>query len=81
MSDSKIYPIKDSFSANAHISESQYTEMYNRSITDPKGFWSEQAEDFIDWFKPWDNVLEWDYLWRKLWLGRKSWSRSGMHYQ
>jgi len=61
MSESKIYPIKDSFSTNAHISESQYNEMYNRSITDPKGFWSEQAEEFIDWFKPWDNVLEWDY--------------------
>lgn len=61
MSESKTYPIKDSFSSDAHISESQYNEMYNRSITDPQGFWSEQAEEFIDWFKPWDNVLEWDY--------------------
>ena len=61
MSDSKIYPIKDSFANNAHITETQYNEMYNRSITDPEGFWAEQATDFLDWYKPWDNTLNWDY--------------------
>lgn len=61
MSDSKIYPIKDNFAANAHITEAQYTEMYQRSVTDPEGFWADQANDIIDWFKPWDKVLEWDY--------------------
>jgi len=61
MSDSKTYPIKDNFAANAHITEAQYKEMYQRSVTDPESFWGEQAKDFIDWYKPWDKVLEWDY--------------------
>lgn len=61
MSESKIYPVKESFAANAHITETQYKEMYQRSVDDPAGFWAEQANDFIDWYKPWDSVLNWDY--------------------
>ena len=39
----------------AHIKE--YTELYERSITDREGFWSEQAEN-LDWFQKWDKVLD-----------------------
>ena len=35
--------------------------MYTRSIEDSDAFWAEQAEEFIDWFKPWDAVQEWDF--------------------
>lgn len=35
--------------------------MYARSMEDSDGFWAEQAEEFIDWFKPWDSVQEWDF--------------------
>jgi acetyl-CoA synthetase len=35
--------------------------MYRRSIEDPEGFWAEQAERFIDWFRPWDRVMESDF--------------------
>jgi DNA polymerase III subunit epsilon len=35
--------------------------MYRRSVEDPEGFWAEQAELFLDWDKPWDKVLEWDF--------------------
>ena len=34
----------------------KYEEIYNRSIKDPDGFWSEAAEDII-WEKRWDTVL------------------------
>ena len=34
-----------------------YDSIYRRSITDPVGFWSEAAAA-IDWFKPWDKVLD-----------------------
>jgi acetyl-CoA synthetase len=37
----------------------QYREMYERSIRDPEGFWSEVAREF-DWFREWDRVLEWN---------------------
>jgi acetyl-CoA synthetase len=35
--------------------------MYEKSISDPAGFWAEQAEKFLSWDKPWDTVLDWDY--------------------
>jgi len=61
MSASKIYPVKKDFAANTHITESQYNEMYKQSINNPEKFWGEQANEFIDWFSPWNKVLEWDY--------------------
>ncbi len=34
-----------------------YEETYARSMADPEGFWAEAAQA-IDWFKPWDKVLD-----------------------
>ena len=34
--------------------------MYEESVTDPELFWDKQAER-LDWFKKWNNTLEWDY--------------------
>lgn len=34
---------------NAHIDAKKYDEMYQRSITDPEGFWGDMAQR-IDWF-------------------------------
>ncbi len=61
MSEQKLYPVLPEFAAKANITESQYQEMYQRSIDDPEGFWAEQANEYIDWFKPWDKVLDWSY--------------------
>jgi len=33
--------------------------VYERAKKDPEGFWAEAARS-LDWFKPWDKVLEWD---------------------
>jgi acetyl-CoA synthetase len=38
----------------------QYHEVYARSVSDPEGFWAEQAASF-QWIKPWDSVLEWNF--------------------
>jgi acetyl-CoA synthetase len=61
MSEEKIYPVPESFATRAHINQAQYQELYKRSVDDPEAFWAEQAEAFVDWYKPWDKVLEWDY--------------------
>jgi len=61
MSDSKTYPAPAEFSAQANISAKEYAEMYQHSIDDPEGFWSEQAENYISWFKPWDAVSNWSF--------------------
>jgi propionyl-CoA synthetase len=36
---------------------SRYDDLYNRSITDPEGFWAEAAEELV-WDKKWDRVLD-----------------------
>ncbi|NCT92815.1 MAG: acetate--CoA ligase [Chitinophagaceae bacterium] len=37
-----------------------YKETYQRSVTDPAGFWAEIADHFT-WYKKWDTVLEWNF--------------------
>nr|VFJ59955.1 MAG: acetyl-coenzyme A synthetase [Candidatus Kentron sp. DK] len=61
MSDVKVYDVPAEFAARAHIDEARYREMYQRSISDPDGFWAEQAKEFVTWFEPWKKVCEWDY--------------------
>ena len=61
MSDAKIYPVPADFAANAHVNAEQYAQMYAQSVNDPEGFWSEQAENYLTWFKKWDKVLEWSF--------------------
>ena len=47
-SKTKVYPPTAETSANAHISSlEEYRELYNRSINDPEGFWTEQALSLI----------------------------------
>jgi len=58
MSDFKFHA-PDKFRENAWIKNmDEYKAMYDRSINDPEGFWSEIAETFY-WEKKWDKV--WDY--------------------
>jgi acetyl-CoA synthetase len=46
----EIFPQPDNIIKDALINESTYQEMYDRSINDPEGFWSDMAKR-IDWFK------------------------------
>jgi acetyl-CoA synthetase len=61
MSDAKVYPVPANFAANAHVNAEQYAQMYAQSVNDPEAFWSEQAENYLTWFKKWDKVLEWSF--------------------
>ena len=44
--------------------------MYERAKKDPEGFWAEAARS-LDWFKPWDKVLEWNPPIAKWFIGGK----------
>ena len=55
------YPISDEFRKRAHIIEQRYRDLYKRSVEDPEGFWSEQADQFVSWSGRWKKVLEWDF--------------------
>ena len=61
MSENKIYQVPAATADSAYIDKKQYLAMYQRSIEDPDGFWAEQAEIFITWFKKWDRVQEGDF--------------------
>ncbi len=61
MSESKTYPVLESVAENTHITKERYDAMYAQSVESPDEFWAQQAEDTLDWFKPWDSVQEWDY--------------------
>jgi len=51
----------EEFSKKAHVkSLDEYMAMYKKSADDLEGFWAEQAEELLDWYKPWDKVLQWD---------------------
>ncbi|XP_023527689.1 acetyl-coenzyme A synthetase, chloroplastic/glyoxysomal-like isoform X1 [Cucurbita pepo subsp. pepo] len=55
--DNVILP-SDQFSSRAHVSSYlQYLEMYQRSIEDPAGFWSDIASSEFFWKKKWDQQV------------------------
>ena len=60
MSD-KTFPVSAEFAANANINKAQYEAMYARSIDDPEGFWAEQANKYVSWYKPWTKTLDWSF--------------------
>jgi acetyl-CoA synthetase len=51
----KIYDVSAEWAKRAFIDQHKYQEMYARSISDPTGFWAEQAKR-IDWIKPFTKV-------------------------
>jgi acetyl-CoA synthetase len=66
----RLFKPSKEFSKQAHIgSMAQYKKLYKRSIDDPEGFWSEQAEKELIWSKPWSKVLQWKAPNAKWFLG------------
>ncbi|WP_292306123.1 acetyl-coenzyme A synthetase N-terminal domain-containing protein, partial [Marivita sp.] len=43
-----VYPPSSETVARAHVDAGRYEEMYARSVSDPEGFWAEQAQR-LDW--------------------------------
>ena len=68
MSEEKVYPVPAEFARRAHIDEKKYRAMYARSLADPDGFWAEQAQEFVTWFKPWKKVSDWSFDTRNLYI-------------
>ena len=55
-----FYPPKE-LTKKANIkSLKEYKDIYQRSLDDPDGFWSEMAQQ-LDWYKKWDKVLVTDF--------------------
>jgi acetyl-CoA synthetase len=50
-----IYPVKDAIKCSAHADADEYSRLYQWSIDDPEGFWTEQGQ-MIDWIKPFTQI-------------------------
>jgi acetyl-CoA synthetase len=61
MSDDKIYEVDSAVADNANANNDKYLEMYQQSVTDPERFWADQANEFVTWYKTWDNVMSVDF--------------------
>jgi acetyl-CoA synthetase len=56
--ENRVFPPPVEFAAKAHIkSLAEYEALYKRSVEDPEGFWAEAARE-LEWFAPWNKVLE-----------------------
>ena len=61
MSDSKVYDVLPHAAQRALVDEAAYQSMYERSLADPEGFWSDMANEHVHWFRKWDKVADWTF--------------------
>src|ERR1700743_2987288 len=59
MSD-KIYDVSGDWAKRAFVDQTKYKEMYARSVSDPTGFWAEQAKR-LDWMKAPHKIDNWSF--------------------
>jgi acetyl-CoA synthetase len=57
MSEEQIFPVPEAIAKAAWCDNDKYLQMYKRSVSDPEGFWAEQAKR-IDWIKPFSKVRD-----------------------
>ena len=69
---SEVFDIPQNIAARCLIDQTQYEAMYKQSIEEPEVFWSKQAEAFLEWTKPWNQVSQTDMQ-----QGRIAWFNGG----
>jgi acetyl-CoA synthetase len=72
LKEDRVFEPRQEFSAQAHIKDFQaYETLYKQAQDDPEGFWAGMAKE-LDWFKPWDKVLEWTPPFAKWFVGGRT---------
>jgi len=62
----KVYPVPERVAKTAYINSMEmYNKIYKRSIEDPQNFWAEIAGEYVEWFKKWGKVEEYNFDVRK----------------
>ncbi|HLZ05385.1 MAG TPA: acetate--CoA ligase [Bradyrhizobium sp.] len=56
----KIYDVPGEWAKRAWADQAKYKEMYARSLSDPDGFWAEQAKR-LDWMKAPHKIGNWSF--------------------
>ena len=70
---SVTYPIDKEFTHSSHIDSDMYESMYRESIANPSAFWGEQAQKNIDWFHPFDTIVDGSFA-----DGKFNWFQNGI---
>src|SRR5919206_2655150 len=69
LKEERVFTPPKEFSAKAHIKSFQdYEKLYKQAQDDPEGFWAGMARE-LDWFTPWEKVLEWNPPFAKWFIG------------
>jgi acetyl-CoA synthetase len=55
--ENRTFPPSAAFKKQALVVD---TAMYDEGAQDYEAFWAAQAEDLLDWSKPWDTICEWE---------------------
>jgi acetyl-CoA synthetase len=66
------HPVAEAVRQRAHLNDDDYQRLYRQSVEQPEAFWAEQANQFLDWFTPWQSVHHVDM--RK---GHATWFKGG----
>jgi acetyl-CoA synthetase len=71
LKESRTFPPSPEFAAKAHIgSQEEYERMWTWAKEDPENFWA-QAATCLEWFEPWQKVLDWNEPFAKWFVGGK----------
>jgi acetyl-CoA synthetase len=58
----EVYPVPDRVRKQAYIkSRAEYEKLWKRSVEAPDAFWAEIATEYVDWFKKWDKVEDYNF--------------------
>jgi acetyl-CoA synthetase len=72
LKEERVFEPRKEFSTKAHIKSLQeYETLYKQAQDDPEGFWASIAKE-LDWFKPWEKVLEWNPPFAKWFVGGRT---------
>ena len=64
--ENRTFPPSAAFKKHALVVD---TVMYNEGAQDYEAFWAAQADDLLDWSKPWDTICEWELPYAKWFTG------------
>jgi acetyl-CoA synthetase len=72
LQEQRVFEPDRAFSEKARIpSMAAYQKLYDEAAADPAAFWAKLAKEELDWFQPWERVLDWQPPFAKWFVGGK----------
>jgi acetyl-CoA synthetase len=65
-SENRTFPPSNAFKATALVAG---PELYDEANADDEAFWARQASELVEWFEPWNTVLDWQLPYAKWFEG------------